>query len=209
MGCLDNGKLIKSFITQDESRFIIQWIDGIQQDGDVGNYHLKKLSDELKGKSYTFDISNTPLTNYITEYQKIFNVSRDKLPNLIYDVIDRVSEIFDFPKDNIFLQVVDMGKGGKIHPHYDVSIKDYITYKCNISLLSDDYNFYVDKEILKIEEGDLYGFEASLYKHWTDEFLSRRVFLSIGFVLPYEKLGRNKNEPRIRMSERIQRYFQK
>ena len=62
---------------------------------------------------------------------------------------------------------------------------------------------------IKIQETDLYGFEASLYKHWTNEFNSRRIFLSIGFILPYSILNRNENDPRIRLSKRIEKYFQK
>jgi hypothetical protein len=67
----------------------------------------------------------------------------------------------------------------------------------------------VGKESVKIQESDLYGFEASLYKHWTNEFNSRRVFLSFGFVLKYEYVGRTINDPRVRLSKRIEKYFQK
>ena len=101
-----------------------------------------------------------------------------------------------------------MNKGGKINPHYDASIDGYINYKCNISVLSEDYNIYIDDEVELISETDLYCFEASLYKHWTNEFNSRRVFLSFGFILPYEILKRDENEPRIRLSRRISKYFQ-
>jgi hypothetical protein len=55
----------------------------------------------------------------------------------------------------------------------------------------------------------MYCFEASLYKHWTPEpFNSRRVMLSFGFVLPYEALNRSEDDPRVRLSKRIERYFQ-
>jgi hypothetical protein len=67
----------------------------------------------------------------------------------------------------------------------------------------------VDQEELKITESDLYYFEASLYKHWTEEFNSRRVILSFGFALKYEELNRSENDPRIRLSKRIEKYFQK
>ena len=67
----------------------------------------------------------------------------------------------------------------------------------------------VDKDVIKINEGDLYGFEASLYKHWTNEFKSRRVFLSFGFILPYDVVGRTTTDVRVRLSKRIERYFQK
>jgi hypothetical protein len=156
-----------------------------------------------------FDISNTPLTNYITKFQSISDVSKEGLPSFIFNIIDRISEEFNFPKDNVFLQAVDMNKGGKINPHYDASIDGYVNYKCNICVLSEDYDFYVDKGSVKIQESDLYGFEASLYKHWTNEFNSRRVFLSFGFVLKYEDVGRTINDPRVRLSKRIEKYFQK
>jgi len=206
---LETCKIKKNFITQDEANQIINWLDSVNHTGDDSNYHLTELSKVLKGKSCMFDISNTPLTNYITKFQSISDVSKEGLPSFIFNIIDRISEEFNFPKDNVFLQAVDMNKGGKINPHYDASIDGYVNYKCNISVLSEDYDFYVDKESVKIQESDLYGFEASLYKHWTNEFNSRRVFLSFGFVLKYEDVGRTINDPRVRLSKRIEKYFQK
>ena len=205
---LETCKLNKKFITKDEASQIVSWVESVNHDGNDSNYHLTELSKTLNGKSYMFDISNTPLTNYITKFQSISNVSREPLPGFIYKIIDRISEEFNFPKDNIFLQAVDMSKGGKITPHYDASIDGYINYKCNISILSEDYELFLDKESIGIEETDLYGFEASLYKHWTNEFNSRRVFLSFGFILPYEILNRTENDPRVRLSKRISKYFQ-
>ncbi len=155
-----------------------------------------------------FDISNTNLTNYITKFQSISDVSKDCLPYFIYDIIERICKKFEFKKDNIFLQAVDMNKGGKINPHYDASIEGYINYKCNISVLSDEYEIFIGNEKIKINQGDLYGFEASLYKHWTKEFNSKRVFLSFGFILPYKELNRTENDPRVRLSIRIEKYFQ-
>jgi len=205
---LQTYKIKKKFITKDESQQIVKWIDSVNHTGNDSNYHLSELSKELKGKSCIFDISNTPLTNYITKFQSISDVSQDILPEFIYNIIDRISNEFNFPKDNIFLQAVDMNKGGKINPHYDASLDGYINYKCNVSVLSEDYNFFIDNDSINIQETDLYGFEASLYKHWTNEFNSRRVFLSFGFVLKYEDLGRNIDDPRVRLSKRIEKYFQ-
>jgi len=206
---LETYKLKKNFISDDEVKLIVDWIDSVNHNGNDSNYHLTELSKMLNGKSYIFDISNTQLTNYITKFQSISDVSKEGLPSFIFNIIDRISEEFNCPKDNVFLQSVDMNKGGKINPHYDASIDGYVNYKCNISVLSEDYDFYVDKESVKIQESDLYGFEASLYKHWTNEFNSRRVFLSFGFVLKYEDVGRTINDPRVRLSKRIEKYFQK
>lgn len=204
----ENYKIVKNFISKDEVRLIVDWVDSLNpQDGDP-NYHLSEISKVLNGKSCIIDISNTELTNYITNFQSISKVSKETLPSFIYNIIDRISEKFSFPKDNIFIQAVDMSKGGKINPHYDASIDGYINYKCNLSVLSEDYELFVDKEKINVEETDLYGFEASLYKHWTNEFNSRRVFLSFGFILPYEILNRDDSDPRVRLSKRIGKYFQ-
>ena len=202
-------KVKKKFITKDESNQIVEWIDSVNHIGNDSNHHLTELSKSLNGKSYIFDISNTPLTNYITKFQSISDVSKEPLPELINNIIDRISKELNLKKDNVYLQAVDMSKGGKIDPHYDVSIDGYINYKCNVSILSEDYDFFMDKASIKVEETDLYCFEASLYKHWTNEFNSRRIFLSFGFVMKYEDLGREINDPRIRLSKRIQKYFQK
>ena len=203
-----NHKIIKNFITKDEVKLILEWIDSLNHVVNDPNYHLSELSKSLNGKSCIFDISQTELTKYIAKFQSISDVSSDKLPDFIYNIIDRISKKFNFPKEHIFLQAVDMNKGGKINPHYDASIDGYINYKCNISVLSEDYNIYIDDEVELINETDLYCFEASLYKHWTNEFNSRRVFLSFGFILSYEILKRDENEPRIRLSRRISKYFQ-
>jgi hypothetical protein len=202
-------KIKKNFITKNEVNQIVQWVDSVNHTGDDSNYHLSELSKTLKGKSCIFDISNTTLTNYITKFQSISDVSNDPLPDFIHVIIDRISNEINLPKENIFLQAVDMNKGGKINPHYDASLDGYVNYKCNISVLSEDYDFYVGDEVVKIEETDLYCFEASLYKHWTNEFNSRRIFLSFGFVLTYDDVNRNINDPRVRLSRRIESHFQK
>lgn len=206
---METYKIKKNFISKDETNQIVTWLDSVNHTGDDSNYHLTELSKVLKGKSCIFDISNTSLTNYITKFQSISDVSKEPLPDFIYNIIDRISKEFNYPKDNIFLQAVDMNKGGKINPHYDASIDGYVIYKCNISVLSEDYDLFLDKDTIKIQETDLYGFEASLYKHWTNEFNSRRVFLSFGFILKYEDVGRTINDPRVRLSKRIEKYFQK
>ncbi len=205
----DCYKLIKNFISKEESIQILNWVDSLDHKGNDSNYHLSELSKDLKGKSCIFDISDTALTNYITKFQSISGVSKDPLPDLIHEIIERISKEFGFPKDHIFLQAVDMNKGGKINPHYDASIDGYINYKCNISVLSEDYNLFLGKDCIEIKETDLYGFEASLYKHWTNEFNSRRVFLSFGFIVPYATLNREESDPRIRLSKRIEKYFQR
>jgi len=203
-----NYKLIKKFLSQEESNQILNWIETIDQDGGAKNHHLDVLGKSLKGKSNIFDISKTDLTKYITNFQSVSDVSTNELPDFIHKIIDRLSETFGLSKNNIFLQAVDMNKGGKINPHYDASLDGYINYKCNISILSEDYSLHVGENVIEISQSDLYCFEASLYKHWTKEFNSRRVFLSFGFIVPYSELNRSENDPRVRLSKRIEKYFQ-
>ena len=207
MGC-ENHKIIKNFISDDEVNLIVDWVDSLNpEDGDP-NYHLSEISKTLKGKSCIIDISNTKLTNYITNFQSVSKVLQQDIPQIIKTIFKRISEKNNLPVDNIFIQAVDMNKGGRVQPHYDASIDGYINYKCNISVLSEDYKIFIGDSSPVIEQKDLYCFEASLYKHWTEEFNSRRVFLSFGFLVPYHVLGRDKNDPRVRLSRRIERFFQ-
>jgi len=206
---LNPFKLKKKFISDDEVLQLVSWVDSLNpEDGDP-NYHLSEISKALKGKSCIIDISKTELTNYITNFQSVSKVLQQEVPPIIKTIFKRISEKNNLPLDNIFIQAVDMKKGGRVQPHYDASIDGYINYKCNISVLSEDYKIFIDGSSPVIEQKDLYCFEASLYKHWTEEFNSRRVFLSFGFIVPYSVVGRTENDPRVRLSKRISKYFQK
>ena len=205
----ENYKIVKNFISDDEVNLIVDWVDSLNpEDGDP-NYHLSEISKTLKGKSCIIDISKTEITNYITNFQSVSKVSKQEVPTIVKTIFKRISEENNLPLDNIFIQAVDMKKGGKIQPHYDASIDGYINYKCNISVLSEDYKIFIDGSSPVIKQKDLYCFEASLYKHWTEEFNSRRVFLSFGFIVPYSVVGRTETDPRVRLSQRITKYFQK
>jgi hypothetical protein len=205
----ENYKIVKGFISDDEVSQIVSWVDSLNpEDGDP-NYHLSEISKELKGKSCIIDISNNELTNYITNFQSVSKVSNQTVPQIIKIIFERISKENNIPLDNIFIQAVDMNKGGRIKPHYDATIDGYINYKCNISVLSEDYKIFIDNSSPTIQQKDLYCFEASLYKHWTDEFNSKRIFLSFGFLVPYDVLGRTDNDPRVRLSRRVEKYFQK
>ena len=156
-----------------------------------------------------FDISKNDLTKKVTTTQSGNDVMSEGVPEFITELINRVAESVEVPTENVFMQVVDMNKGGKIKVHYDIGINGYIVYKCNLSVLSEEYQFMVGEDVIDVNQGDLYCFEASLYKHWTEnEFNSRRVLLSFGFLLPYETLGRTENDPRVRLSHRIEKYIQ-
>ena len=201
--------IFNDFIDETETIQIVDWISGLSSGTGMPNHHLGELSKSLNGSSTIFDISKTEKTGYITSFQSISGVRQEDVPKFIKDIITRISNKLSIPTDNVFLQAVDMHKGGTIQKHYDASIDGYINYKCNISVLAEDYKFCVDGSTLLIKQGDMYCFEASLYKHWTPEpFNSRRVMLSFGFVLPYEVLNRSEDDPRVRLSKRIERYFQ-
>jgi hypothetical protein len=204
----ENYKIVKSFISNDEVSQIVSWVDSLNPEEGDPNYHLSEISKELKGKSCIIDISNTELTNYITNFQSVSKVSNQTIPQIVTTIFERISKENNIPLDNVFIQAVDMNKGGRIKPHYDAAINGYINYKCNISVLSEDYKIFIDESSPTIQQKDLYCFEASLYKHWTEEFNSRRIFLSFGFLVPYNILGRSDNDPRVRLSRRVEKYFQ-
>jgi hypothetical protein len=204
----ENYKIVKGFISDNEVSQIVSWVDSLNPENGDPNYHLSEISKAMNGKSCIIDISNTELTNYVTNFQSVSKVSNQDVPQIIMTIFERISKENNIPLDNVFIQAVDMNKGGRIKPHYDAAVDGYINYKCNISVLSEDYKIFIDESSPTIQQKDLYCFEASLYKHWTKEFNSRRVFLSFGFLVPYTILGRSDNDPRVRLSQRIEKFFQ-
>lgn len=203
-----NYKIVRNFLTDENVSKIIDWVESIRYEEGTPNHHLSEISKDLNGVSCIFDISDNEITNYITTFQSVSKVSKSKVPDFILVLFDEIAKLNNISKENIFIQAVDMGKGGKITPHYDAAMDGYINYKCNISVLSEDYKIFIGDQDETIKQKDLYCFEASLFKHWTNEFNSRRVFLSFGFVVPYKELNRDENDPRIRLSKRITKRFQ-
>lgn len=203
-------KHFDNFLSDDERKLIIKYVNTINHKSQAENIHLSHLIERINGNSHMYDISKTSMTKEVTEYQSGGNdVMKEELPEVFDFLIEKICSKVEIPKENVFLQIVDMNEGGTIGGHYDAAFDGYINYKCNISVLSEQYTFVIDGEELEINENDLYCFEASLYKHWTSKpFTSRRILLSFGFMLPYEVLGRSENDPRVRMSKRIKKMFQ-
>ena len=201
-------KKIKEFISDSEKSDILSFVYSLKLDLDINNEHIKKVASKLNGTSYMFDISKTLISNELSKFQSSDNLINLNLPSIFTDILNRISSTNDISKDNVFLQILNQEIGGLIHPHYDSSIDGYITYKCNICVESGDYRLYVGNEFIDVTQKDLYCFESSLYKHWTDTFNEKRVILSYGFILPYKDLGRNENDYRVRLSKRIIKYFQ-
>lgn len=203
-----NHKVVKEFLLPKEKDIIIEWVNSLEINQSLTNHHIVQVRKTLNGNSYMFDVSKTKETTKICDFQSSGNIISEDYPEIIDSIIERISQKVNIPKNRVFFQVVDMNSGGKVSPHYDASLLGFINYKCNISILSDNYDFFIDGEIMNINESDLYCFEASLYKHWSEEFKNKRILLSFGFVLTYSELNREKNDPRVRLSERIQKYFQ-
>jgi hypothetical protein len=204
-----NDYITQNFLSNTESTSLLNWVKTISNIQHSDNHHITEINKSLNGCSYMFDISKNDLTYKITTFQSGNNVINDDVPQIINDLINKITSLLNIPSKNIFLQVLHMNKGGKINPHYDMGLDGHITYKCNISLLSDKYTLFIDKESMIINQNDLYCFEASLYKHWTEkEFTSNNILLSFGFILPYSDLGRTEEDYRIRLSKRIVKHFQ-
>ena len=205
-----NHQIIRGFLDDKSRDEIIEYVNSITENIKLENHHLKHLISKINGDSYMYDISKTELTEKLTKYQSGGHVMIDELPQVFHDLISKISTLMNIPTDQTFLQIVHMDKGGIIGKHYDATFDGLINYKCNISVLSENYDFCIDEEIININQSDMYCFEASLYKHWTlKPYTSQRILLSFGFLIPYENLGRSATDPRVRLSNRIEKYFQK
>lgn len=204
-----NHQRRKDFLSDEEKRQVLEFIEFLKLDYVPNNLHLRELISRLNGMSYMFDLSKTDISKKISDYQSSGSTLDLELPPVFIQLAQKIADSVHITNKNSFLQIVNMNQGGTIGQHYDASIEGYVNYKCNISVLSEPYLFRIDDASLLIEEGDLYCFGASLYRHWTpDSFKSRRVLLSFGFMLEYAELSLDESDPRVRLSKRIEKYFQ-
>jgi hypothetical protein len=203
--------LIKNFISESKAKEILKLVNNLKtKDQSLHNEHISSVRSELKGESYMYDISKSEASSYLASFQSSENIQdSNTLPSEIIELSDYIAESVGIPSVNKFLQIIVQKSGGKIKKHYDSSYPGFVNYKCNLAVLSENYNMYVDKVKVNISQGDLYCFEASLYPHWSDRFQEDRVLLSYGFAIPYNELGLSADDPRVRLSERIYRMFQK
>jgi len=58
-----------NFLTEEERREILLYVDSINHKSKAENVHLKHLISEIKGNSHMYDISKTEITHTITNYQ--------------------------------------------------------------------------------------------------------------------------------------------
>jgi len=166
-------KKVENFISSKEKEIIKSFVDGICLELNIENQHIKSVASKLKGKSYMIVITKTEISKELSKFQSSDNLIDLPLPNIFIELIDRISTDLNIDKSNVFLQILNQEGGGLIHPHYDSAINGYITYKCNVCVESSGYQLFIDKETLNVKESDLYCFEASLYKHWTEPFTSK------------------------------------
>jgi hypothetical protein len=200
----------RSFVDREEMSVLLELVRGMDRPvANVENEHIRTVGEGLMGESHIYDISGTRESGYLAGFQSSGNTLEvSLLPPELVSMSERVAEAAGVPPVNRFLQVVRMGAGGIIRRHYDTSMPGLVNFKCNLSLMSEDYIINVDKTRISVSEGDLYCFEASLYPHWSGTFTMPRVLLSYGFGVPYADLGLEESDPRVRLSERIYKVFQ-
>ncbi len=207
-----NIKHYDSFISNYEKEYIKTYVKELvntlikeEFKSNEQNIHIGTLLKELRGMSLSYDFSKTSISKKIATYQ---GAEINSIDRLLIDIRNRITSTLKISSENSFLQIVGSDKNGIVNPHYDASIKGYINFKCNIHIDGDDYISTIDNKQFNITTGDLYTFEASLFKHSTSTLTSERIILSYGFLIPYKELGWRENDPRVRMSERISKYLQ-
>jgi len=171
-----------------------------------GNEHVRTTNAAINGHSVLYDLSNTPVSSEIADMQGGSTVeSHSDTPIHHEVVVERIRELTGITATDYFVQLINIGVGGRVIPHYDIPIDGYVTYKCNI-VLAGRHKIYVNKDPLTAMPGDMYCFEASLYKHWLNSHPINIKIASYGFMIKYEDLGRSLDDPRVRMSRRILKY---
>jgi hypothetical protein len=200
--------ILKNFLTQEEQPQIIQYAKSINPCTSIENEHIKKINDQINGFSVLCDLTQTEVSKSVAKFQGD-NTQIESVPDLFYEIKNRICSLCDITDKNVFFQLISMKKGGRVAPHYDAACPGYITYKCNVVVKGPPTDvIYVDKYPNTIEELSLYCFEASLYKHWADACEYDRILLSYGFLLPYRELLWDEDSPRVRLSNRIWKKFQ-
>ena len=203
-------KIQENFLEDKEQKQILEYFGGLKPKvPEIENEHIKKINDSINGFSLTADLVKSPEVEKVSSFQGDITKIEGNVPIIFHNIKDRMAEFCKIPKNHVFLQFISMNDGGKVLPHYDAAIDGFITYKCNIAIISSGDMVYVGKESKYIKENSLYCFEASLLKHWVDACKGQRLLLSYGFLVPYEELGWSEKSPRVRMSKRITRFFQK
>ena len=66
---INNHRIIRDFISDNEVKSILDWIDEITHVQKADNHHIIELGKKLNGNSHMFNISKNELTDYVTNFQ--------------------------------------------------------------------------------------------------------------------------------------------
>lgn len=202
---MKNYKHIPGFLSQKEIQECLAWKPPLN-DAVFKNEHIGKVNSETVGGSVLCDFSQTEISREVAIFQGDATVISES-PEIFHRIADRICDS-DIPGDHVFFQAIWLGAGGKVRSHYDAGKPGYSTYKCNIYLQGPEQDsIWIDGDEFQYSIGDLSCFEANLYKHWLDKSDVPRMYLSYGFIVPIEFMGWEKDDPRIRLSDRIWRKF--
>lgn len=203
-----NLRVIANFISEKEQSQILNGIAAYSPEKTILNRHIKEINDHIKGFSVLCDLSKTGLSNYISQFQGD-NTNVDMVSPLIISIKNRIINELELDGEHNFVQIIGIDENGQVKPHYDAAAPGYITYKCNVAISGPENDkIFVGKDYLEYDNRNLYCFEASLYKHWLEPATVPRVLLSYGFLVPYENLGWEEADPRVKMSRKIYSHFQ-
>lgn len=202
-----NFKYIQNFIDEETRELAYEWVynhDPVMPENiPVATeciYNDNTIDGKTIGWSQGFCFSDTPVTENAFAYNGK-DVEIKEVPQLFWDLRDKIAETVDIPKEHSFLSIWRMFEGSKMRGHYDVGYPGHVVYKCNISVLSPEDNaMFLGKKKHEIEERSLTCFEASLYGHEVKPVKGERVNLNYGFVIPCEELGHAPDSPRMKRS---------
>jgi hypothetical protein len=203
-----NLKIVHNFISDEEQSEIIAYANNVRPENkEIENEHIRTINNQINGFSILHDMTCTDLSKSVARFQGD-STQIESVPEIFYKIKERISEVIGINQEHVFFQCIHMKKGGRVAAHYDAATPGYVTYKCNVSVLSTIADIvHIDKTPVEVNEKDLYCFEASLYKHWVDKSEHDRILLSYGFLLPYSDLSWDSESPRVRMSNRIWKAF--
>lgn len=204
------NSLIHDFVSPHEQATLISWVTTLREkfgkQAIVENDHLRRLQESINGFSVMYLFTETPVMRLFAKTITDSNLIED-VHALCREVQSRVKNELKYPEmdQHNYLQVMWMGPGGHVKPHYDPSPPGYVNCRANLYLSSYEGDcLHIDKETISLHERDLYCFEPSLYKHWTDPTtVEQRISICFGFLLPYESLGVDPASSRVRFSQKV------
>lgn len=200
-----NLVVISDFLAKNEQLEIKEYASSMPK-AEIFNEHIREVNDRIKGKSILCDLTKTSISKNISKFQGDATEVQE-VPAIMRMIGCRIAEKLKISAEHTFVQCIASGDGGQVAPHYDAAMPGYITYKCNVAIEGPKKDLiFIAGRAVEIQPGDLYCFEANLYKHWANT-APPRILLSYGFLLPLQVLGWNKDDPRVRMSDRIWNKF--